>query len=89
MLTIAVPITDIEKQSFSKYCLDSGLTVADVFGNFVRRVLAEKKLPDDLYNDEVPTDETMAAVEEGERIARDPSVKGYTNLDALWKDLGI
>lgn len=34
-----------------------------------------------------PDRETVAAMREAERIARDPSVKGYTDLDELFADL--
>ena len=33
------------------------------------------------------TPETLEALEEAERIARDPNVKGYTDIDELMKDL--
>lgn len=34
-----------------------------------------------------PNKETIAAMLEAERIAKDPSVKGYTDLDQLFADL--
>lgn len=34
-----------------------------------------------------PNKETMAAMLEAERIAKDPNVKGYTDLDELFADL--
>ena len=34
-----------------------------------------------------PNKETIAAMLEAERIAKDPSVKGYTDLDELFADL--
>ena len=34
-----------------------------------------------------PNKETIEAMLEGERIAKDPSVKGYQNLDVLFADL--
>lgn len=34
-----------------------------------------------------PNQETMAAMLEAERIAKDPSVKGYTDLEELFADL--
>ena len=33
------------------------------------------------------TPETLEALEEAERIARDPNAKGYTDIDELMKDL--
>ena len=35
----------------------------------------------------VPNKETMAAIAEAERIAKDSAVKGYTDLDELFADL--
>ena len=34
-----------------------------------------------------PNNETIAAMLEAERIAKDPSVKGYDDLDELFADL--
>lgn len=34
-----------------------------------------------------PNKETIAAMLEAEKIGKDPSVKGYTNLDELFADL--
>ena len=34
-----------------------------------------------------PNEDTVLAMLEAERIARDPSVKGYTDLDELFADL--
>lgn len=34
-----------------------------------------------------PNSETIAAMLEAERIAKDPSVKRYTDLDELFEDL--
>lgn len=40
-----------------------------------------------LYDEDVPNAETEAAMLEADRIARDPSVKAYTDTDELMKDL--
>ena len=44
-------------------------------------------IPDYLDEVERPNTETIAAMLEAERIAKDPSVKGYTNTDELFADL--
>ena len=36
---------------------------------------------------EQPNEETIAALLEAERIAEDPSAKGYVDLDELFEDL--
>jgi len=35
----------------------------------------------------IPNAETIAALEEGDRIANDPTRKTYDNLDKFWADL--
>ena len=50
-------------------------------------------IPDYIDEVERPNEETIAAMLEAERIAKDPnvkhyqSVKGYTDLDELFEDL--
>ena len=44
-------------------------------------------IPDYLDEVERPNKETNAAMLEAERIAKDPNIKHYTNLDELFEDL--
>ena len=53
---------------------------------FVRQSLREGRIPFDISLNQ-PNKETIAAMLEAERIAKDPSVKGYTDLDELFADL--
>lgn len=39
------------------------------------------------FEDELPNAETIAAMLEAERIAKDPNAKYYTDLDELFADL--
>lgn len=41
----------------------------------------------ELWEEESPNEITIAAMKEAERIAHDPSVKAYTDLDELFADL--
>ena len=59
---------------------------SDVVYIFVRQSLREGRIPFDISLDR-PNKETIAAMLEAERIAKDPSVKGYTDLDELFADL--
>ena len=63
-----------------------GMNLSTAFNVFVRQSLREGRIPFDISLDQ-PTKETMAAMLEAERIAKDPSVKGYDDLDALFADL--
>ncbi|MDO4921197.1 MAG: type II toxin-antitoxin system RelB/DinJ family antitoxin [Phascolarctobacterium sp.] len=63
-----------------------GMSLSTAFNIFVRQSLREGKIPFDISLNK-PNKETIAAMLEGEKIAKDPSVKGYTDLDELFADL--
>ena len=56
------------------------------FNIFVRQSLREGGIPFEVRLEQ-PNKETVAAMLEAERIAKDPSVKGYNDLDELFADL--
>ena len=59
-----------------------GMNLSTAFNVFVRQSLREGRIPFDISLNQ-PNKETIAAMLEAERIAKDPSVKGYNDLDAL------
>lgn len=63
-----------------------GMNLSTAFNIFVRQSLREGRIPFDISLNQ-PNNETIAAMLEAERIAKDPSVKGYTKLDELFADL--
>ncbi len=63
-----------------------GMSLSTAFNIFVRQSLREGRIPFDISLNQ-PNRETVAAMLEAERIAKDPSVKGYTDLDELFADL--
>ena len=63
-----------------------GMNLSTAFNIFVRQSLRDGKIPFEISVRQ-PNKETVAAMLEAERIAKDPSVKGYTDLDALFSDL--
>lgn len=63
-----------------------GMNLSTAFNIFVRQSLREGGIPFDISIGQ-PNKETAAALLEAERIARDPAVKGYTDLDKLFADL--
>lgn len=63
-----------------------GMNLSTAFNIFVRQSLREGRIPFDVSLNR-PNKETIAAMLEAERIAKDPSVKGYTDLDELFEDL--
>ena len=63
-----------------------GMNLTTAFNVFVRQSLRQGGLPFEVKL-ERPNKETIAAMLEAERIAKDPNVKGYNNLDELFEDL--
>ena len=63
-----------------------GMNISTAFNIFVRQSLREGRIPFDISLNQ-PNSETIAAMLEAERIAADPSVKGYTDLDTMFADL--
>ena len=63
-----------------------GMNLTTAFNIFVRQSLREGGIPFEVKLDQ-PNKETIAAMLEAERIAKDPSVKGYNDLDELFADL--
>ncbi len=63
-----------------------GMNLSTAFNIFVRQSLREGGIPFEIKL-EKPNKETAAAMLEAERIAKDPSVKHYTDLDELFADL--
>ena len=63
-----------------------GLNLSTAFGIFLRQSVREGRIPFSISLNK-PTQETIAALLEAERIAKDPSVKAYTDLDEFFADL--
>ena len=63
-----------------------GMNLTTAFNIFVRQSLREGGIPFEVTLRQ-PNKETIAAMLEAERIAKDPSVKGYNDLDELFADL--
>ena len=61
-----------------------GMNLTTAFNIFVRQSLREGGIPFEVKLEQ-PNKET--AMLEAERIAKDPAVKGYTDLDELFADL--
>ena len=87
MANLTISMSAEDKAGISKFCEATGFTISSLFNVFTKAVLRERRIPFTIFMPEQPNAETIAAMEEGERIAHDPTVKGYTDLKELWKDL--
>lgn len=77
--------TDLKTQAEALFG-ELGMNLTTAFNIFVRQSLREGGIPFDISLNQ-PNKETVSAMLEAERIASDPSVKGYRNLDELFADL--
>ena len=65
-----------------------GMNLSTAFNIFVRQSIREGRTPFDISLNQ-PNRETVAAMLEAERIAKDQSVKGYSDLNELFKELKL
>lgn len=75
-------IKEQAEQLFSRF----GITTTDAVNIFLHQCLNFGGIPFELKVNK-PNAETIAAMEEADRISRDPNVKGYTDVDEMIKDL--
>ena len=77
--------SDIKRQCETLYG-ELGVNLTTAINVFLRQSLRVGGFPFEVRLDQ-PNKETIAAMLEAERIAKDPSVKGYTDLDELFAEL--
>lgn len=83
MANLTISMSPADKAGITAFCEATGFTVSSLFNVFTKAVLREHRLPFEVIMPETPNAETIAAMEEGERIAKDPNIKGYTINEAL------
>ena len=73
------------KMQAEELFMDLGLNMTAAITMFLRQAVLTQGIPFSISR--VPNAETVAAMLEAERIARDPNVKGYRDMNALLGDL--
>ena len=63
-----------------------GMNLSTAFNIFVRQSLRERGIPFKI-TEGTPNQETVSAMLETERIAKNPNVKGYRDVDEFFADL--
>ena len=76
---------DLKAQAVALFT-ELGMNLTTAFNIFVSHSLRECDIPFNVRLEQ-PNKETVAAMLEAERIAKDPSVKGFNDLDELFADL--
>lgn len=76
------------KTEAQKLFADLGLDLSTAINIFLRQAVREEGIPFEITR-EVPNAETIAAIEEGRRMAHDPNAKSYASVEELRKALGL
>ncbi len=76
------------KDKADSICSELGMNMTTAVNMFLRAMVRENGIPFELKLD-MPNEITIAAIEEGSKIALDPNVQGYNNIDDLKKALEI
>lgn len=77
--------TELKKQAEALFG-ELGMNLTTAFNIFIRQSLRQGGIPFTVSLNE-PNKETMDAMLEAKRISKDGSVKGYRDLETLFKDL--
>lgn len=77
--------SDLKAQADALFA-ELGMNLSTGFNIFVCQSLREGRIPFEIKLEQ-PNKETIAAMLEAERIAKDPSVKGCNDIDELFADL--
>lgn len=76
---------ELKKQAEAMFN-DFGMNMTTAFTIFAKTVVRQGRIPFEISVD-IPNAETVAAIEEAEKISRDPNTKRYTSVDELFKEL--
>ena len=77
--------SDLKAQAEALFA-ELGMNLSTAFNVFVRQSLRDGGIPFEIKMDQ-PNKETMAAMLEAERIAQDPNVKHYSDVDEALREL--
>lgn len=81
--------TDKEiKEAAEKIYASLGLNMTTAINMFLRASIRERGIPFDLKLNQ-PNEETIKAIEEGRKIAKDKNIRSYDNIDDLRKALEV
>lgn len=75
------------KKQFTDFCDEVGLSASSVINVCIKTIVRERRIPFIIEAPHIPNAETIAALEEGDRIVNDPNWPTYDNLEDFWKDL--
>ncbi len=81
---------DSELKKNVEACLnDMGLNISTAIIMYFKQIHKLKAIPFEVTANPMPNKVTLRAMREAEHLARDPSAKGYKDMDSLMKALDL
>lgn len=75
---------DAELKKAAESCLDEmGMNMSTAINIYLKQIVKCRAIPFVISASPLPNAATLAAIEEGERIAHDSNVKGYHDMPGL------
>ena len=84
--TLSVRLDSNDKKRFKEFCNETGMNVSVAVNMFIKAVLRESRLPFSVECD-IPNETTIAAIEEGEKMLKDPHAQKFSSVEDLFKEL--
>ena len=88
MANINIRMDDIIKKQAEELFSDLGMNMTTAINIFLKQAVRENKIPFEVSRN-MPNALTLAAFEEGNRIAYDKNVKSYKDISSLREALEI
>ena len=85
-LVLKVRMDAERKRQLDELCADVGLDASTAINLFVAAFIREQRLPFEVKA-MTPNEVTRAALNEGDRMLRDPNAKRFSSVDELFEDL--
>lgn len=84
--TLSVRLDSNDKKRFKEFCSETDMNVSVAINMFIKAVLRESRLPFPIECD-IPNEVTLAAIEEGEKMLKDPNALKFSSVEDLLKEL--
>lgn len=74
-------------QKAVRYIKTEGVSLEEAVEIFLIQIIRHESRPLSEWIDMIPNSKTLAAMKEAKRIAQDPDIKGYTDVEAILREL--
>ncbi|WP_317854576.1 type II toxin-antitoxin system RelB/DinJ family antitoxin [Chakrabartyella piscis] len=88
MANMNIRMDDTIKKQAEELFADLGMNMTTAINIFLKQAVRENKIPFEISRN-IPNQTTLSAFIEGDKIAYDPTIKGYHDMDSLRKALEI